>query len=279
MGLFSSIKGRKANSEKAGLDKSPDREESPPPFYWVNELPQDELTASIRNLHLSKPNTTTARQSFPSNDECIAHLKLLAAFANLREEVSETDGIFDLSDSLVDGYTAGSRDQMLIKIREKRWAVYVTRAVDRFQQWWAISVPTTATGTGEAGSVCIEDVLQPGKLQNMVAGTRALQWDREILPPLDVLMVLHSFMLNPRSFLEDCIRQNKLSLWHAGLPWALIDQVVDNETFEYRLEDSMFPKYSVNENERPVQCHSCQREIMVRYTTTQPGPHRRALRE
>ena len=272
MGLFRLKKGSKATDEKAGLDKPPDREDSPPPAYRVDELPQDELTASIRNLHLSKPNVTTASQSLPSNDECIAHLKLLAAFANLREEVSETDGIFGLSDSLADGYTGGSRDQKLIKIREKRWAVYVTRAVDRFQQWWANCVPDTITGAGDAGSVCMKDVLQPSKLQNMVADTQALQWDRSLLPPLDVLMVLHSFMLNPRSFLEDCIRQSKLSLWHAGLPWALIDQVIDNETFEYRLEDSMLLTYSANENERPVQCQRCQREIIVPYTITRPGP-------
>ena len=40
-------------------------------------------------------------------------------------------------------------------------------------------------------------------------------------------------MLNPRAFLEDCIRHGKLKFWRTGLPWAAIDSRIDQDTLEY----------------------------------------------
>ena len=39
---------------------------------------------------------------------------------------------------------------------------------------------------------------------------------------VDVLMVWHAYMLNPRCFLEDCFRLGLMDFWMTGLPWALI---------------------------------------------------------
>lgn len=49
----------------------------------------------------------------------------------------------------------------------------------------------------------------------------------------DVIMVWHSYMLNPRDFLEDCIRNLKMKFWRAGIPWLAIDSCMNNETLEY----------------------------------------------
>lgn len=57
------------------------------------------------------------------------------------------------------------------------------------------------------------------------------------LPPLDVLMVWHSYMLNPRNYLEDCIRYTKHALWRTPFPWQLIYEAIDNETFDYHPND------------------------------------------
>lgn len=46
-------------------------------------------------------------------------------------------------------------------------------------------------------------------------------------------MVWHSYMLNPRAFLEDCIRYGKMKFWRTGLPWSAIDSRIDNDTLEY----------------------------------------------
>lgn len=46
-------------------------------------------------------------------------------------------------------------------------------------------------------------------------------------------MVWHSYMLNPRNFLEDCIRNLKMDFWRAGLPWIAINSCIDNQSLEY----------------------------------------------
>ena len=87
-----------------------------------------------------------------SPDQCIAHLKLLETFFQLREEVGNSNELFGIPDPDFSGVLATSRtsqnDQALaqIKVREKRWAVYVARAVDRFYKWWDKCVPTTLEG-------------------------------------------------------------------------------------------------------------------------------------
>lgn len=55
---------------------------------------------------------------------------------------------------------------------------------------------------------------------------------------IDVLMVWHSHMLNPRSFLENCIRYGKMSLWATGFPWPLINECLDDKTLGYDAGES-----------------------------------------
>lgn len=50
----------------------------------------------------------------------------------------------------------------------------------------------------------------------------------------DVLMVLHTHMLNPRAFLEDSIRHGMGSFWAAGMPWELIHKAIDTN-FNYNV--------------------------------------------
>jgi hypothetical protein len=51
---------------------------------------------------------------------------------------------------------------------------------------------------------------------------------------LDVLMVWHAYMLNPRAFAEDCLRLGKMDFWAQGMPWEAVNAVIDPATFEYR---------------------------------------------
>ena len=46
-------------------------------------------------------------------------------------------------------------------------------------------------------------------------------------------MVWHAYQLNPRNFLEDCILLGKMDAWRTGLPWAVINSCIDNESFDY----------------------------------------------
>ncbi len=230
MGPISKVKSLSAKLEK-DADSKDARDITPPPTYRYEDASAEQLTASLRKLDLS-PKTTSMTTIEPSNDECIAHLKLLSALAILREDVSESDGLFGIRDFQAETFPT-QKEKAIAKIREKRWAVYVARAVDRFESWFNI-LPNSKVGSGQGGSLRMSDIVNGKQFKTLVdAGHKKLVWKADFMPPLDVLMVLHSFMLNPRDFLEDCIRQNKMMLWHAGFPWNEVDACIDSETFLY----------------------------------------------
>jgi hypothetical protein len=56
------------------------------------------------------------------------------------------------------------------------------------------------------------------------------------LPPLDALMIWHSYMLNPRIYLDDSVRYTKHTLWRTSFPWKLIYKSIDDERWTTALE-------------------------------------------
>lgn len=122
-----------SDAQRETLDTSGFRNSSkntPPPSYVEQDSNVQDTTAAFSNLNLNASGTPTA-------DQCIAHLKLLEAFHQLREDIALKDGLFGISDSFADTkVTAQEKAELLVKIREKRWAVYVARAAKRFEKWW-----------------------------------------------------------------------------------------------------------------------------------------------
>ena len=99
---------------------------APPPL----DAPTAEaLSAAFSSLRLSE-----TPPDFPQTDTCLAHLKLLSAFHALKEDVGYTDGLFNLWDAKCE--LLDNRDETLAKMREKRWVLFVARAVERFEDWW-----------------------------------------------------------------------------------------------------------------------------------------------
>lgn len=114
--------------EEKQFPVTPSKHESPPPSYSAL---QPDITASFSSLNL---NRETAK---PTRDQCIAHLKLLECFHELRENVATNDGLFGIRDHFAqEVYDPKARADLLLKIREKRWAVYVAKAAERFEAWW-----------------------------------------------------------------------------------------------------------------------------------------------
>ena len=91
--------------------------------------------------------------------ECVSHLKLLAAIAKLRHDISTSDRLFGINDSEAREFSGEKRNLARARIREKRWAVYVSKAVDRFMAWWESCVPVSE-------------------------GTAEISWTVDTLPPL-----------------------------------------------------------------------------------------------
>lgn len=89
-------------------------------------------------------------------------------------------------------------------------------------------------------------------------------------------MVWHAYMLNPRDFLEDCLRQGKMKFWRAGLPWAVIDSCIDNHTFEYSAGDAAMKHFEsrtghkwnslVDPPTATIECPSCKGALNVPWT-------------
>ncbi|KAG6369007.1 hypothetical protein INS49_003226 [Diaporthe citri] len=231
--------------------------EAPPAYAAAQPVqnPPDvvDITAAFSSLNISPT------PQDPTVDTCLAHLKLLYALQSLKEDVGYTDGLWDIWDSRADGQDSdidtelpddllppsaaeavdlrGSQGEKgrlapsdiqkirLSKIREKRWALFVARAVDRYEAWWNV-FPKTMLREADMND-------QSGaKYHHFVDETAYLRWTQDMLPPLDVLMVWHAHMLNPRAYLEDTLRCGLSSLWATGMPWGVISSAIDTD-FNY----------------------------------------------
>ncbi|KAL5361897.1 hypothetical protein BJX96DRAFT_166243 [Aspergillus floccosus] len=195
------------------------KEEQPPTYSEV-----DQPLSIIPPLDLSQ-NAGLSIDTTVTQDECVVHLKFLATLADLRETVASTKGLFGIPDPIPE-LLGQSLNEALAKVKEKRWAVYTSRAAERYAAWWKACVPSSRS------PVRLSD-FERETYSNITDGDIPLPWSRHKLPPLDVLMVWHAHMLNPRAFLEDCIRHGKMSLWTAGFPWRLIHECTDDHNLVY----------------------------------------------
>ncbi|KAG9034217.1 hypothetical protein FRB95_013498 [Tulasnella sp. JGI-2019a] len=122
-----------------------------------------------------------------------AHLILLGAFHRLREQV-QTD--------------KGQTDFRLEP--DELWAVFLERAVHRFFLWV----------TRIIGDHSTED--SPTQVPRHMAEDRC--------PPLDVMMVWHTYMLSPRLYQEDCIRIHRGLQAIGSFPLLQICSTIDGES-------------------------------------------------
>lgn len=154
-----------------------------------------DISAAFANLSLDLKSET------PNADTCIAHLKLLFAFQSMKEDVGYTDGLWNIWDTRADSdvelspedlEALGARGEKrlpddekklkLSKIREKRWALFVARAVDRYESWWS-SLPHAMLSEDDMNEEA------PSLYNEFVTETNKWPWKSHMLPPLDVLMV------------------------------------------------------------------------------------------
>ncbi|KAF4996226.1 hypothetical protein FGRMN_4625, partial [Fusarium graminum] len=204
-----------------------------------------DITAPFRDL-LIEPNPAE-----PEPNSCLAHLRLLFAFEALKEDIGYTDGLWGIWDTRSDGniqvrengdvienpfyadYAPDDEDKAksLSKLREKRWALYVARAANRYEAWW----DSLAREHPPLIEEDMRDLNSPSFAQ-FVVGEDPSWWEKKALPPLDVLMVYHSHLLNPQNFLEDCIRRGNREFWQSGMPWNLVNAAIDGSS-SYNVSD------------------------------------------
>ncbi|KAG8933520.1 hypothetical protein FRC01_008603 [Tulasnella sp. 417] len=143
--------------------------------------------------HFKISNQYVKAQVMPSDLE--AHLVLLGAFHRLREEVRTFKGKADIPME-----------------PDERYAVFLQRAVYRFEQWAVRMIG----GEGQE-----EEALDEGTPKVLVP---------DEVPPLDVTMIWHTYMLNLRSYYEDCIRKLPGLLRIGSFPLMQLAGSIDRET-------------------------------------------------
>lgn len=165
--------------------------EQPPPAY-SRERPSaraDKPLDPIRPLNLSV-NAGPATITTSTKDECIAHLKLLAAFADLRDTIGKSDSLFGIDNKEIERFNdQNTMNEAAAVLSEKRWAVYVTRAVERFTIWWQKCVPVCGVD-GLDSYLTVKDV-ELGKILAEAPGCgMRIEWTQDTMPPLGRLLLL-----------------------------------------------------------------------------------------
>lgn len=176
-----STQERRPPSENAAGQSRPPSYRRPVATHQGPSL--EEINASFSNLRIGD-----VPRPFPDADLCLAHLKLLEALFILKQEVGYTDGAFDIWDSRAPGTVESvanderarhMRLEALSKIREKRWALYVARAVRRFEIWWM-----KVLCTYEQSVMLTEIAMQYQEFQDFPAAGIIQRWNTSMLPPL-----------------------------------------------------------------------------------------------
>lgn len=141
-----------------------------PPSYSAEQVEQPPL--QLRQLDL----TSCTSSPTVTRDQCVAHLKFLAILADLREGISSDDGLFGIQDAEAERFPE-SLNEARARIREKRWAVYTARAVDRYTKWWSIGLPRSRP------MATVNDLEHEGYEKILNCDTR-VAWSPENLPPI-----------------------------------------------------------------------------------------------
>ncbi|KGO40366.1 Protein of unknown function DUF1399 [Penicillium expansum] len=251
MGVSTDKSSKEAPHQSEAIGKSSDER---PPSYSANQVEQPPLELPPLDLSSQPPASTTV-----TRDQCVVHLKFLAVLADLRDAISSDDGLFGILDAEAEQFP-NELNEARARIREKRWAVYTARAVERYTKWWSTGLPRSRpmATINDLESIDYESILNCGTI---------VAWSTENLPPLDILMVWHAHSLNPRNFLEDCIRYGKMSTWVTGFPWEAIDRGIDNHTMEYTVSEQAQQLFEQKLNfkwnnlhdppTKNVKCHCC----------------------
>ncbi|KAI7971435.1 hypothetical protein EIK77_003491 [Talaromyces pinophilus] len=242
--------GKVSEKEKDIKDSSSDGDA--PPTYEEHQQQLDDEQFVVDIPPLSFPDPGLAEETTVEKDRCILHLKLLASLADLRETISTIDGLFGIHDSQAFKFEEETRrTTALIRIREKRWAVYTARAVDRYADWWTHCVPVSEA------SPTIDSV--QSESYAALTSTPPSSWLAKDLPPL-----------------EDCLRGGRMRAWATDFPWQLIDAAIDNRTLDYNPGDEAVEHFTKNtghqwENlddpdEKELKCLNCSRPFKVAWT-------------
>ena len=151
----------------------------------------------------------------PTTTEALAHLKLLKAFAVMKSKVvRDADAPKDF--------------------QINQWKSFITMAVRRFIIFVSALKTLYIGNNGKTTHRSFEELNKKEEFENVMA---------HLLPPLDVIMVWHAFLLNPKAFYDTFSRNSFIDFARYPLPLDRIDFYINNETFEYKVSETYQTNY------------------------------------
>ena len=142
-----------------------------------------------------------AADGAPTVAEGAIHLLLLEAFWTFKQRfLRPSSEVTEFFESALAGTASG----------EMVWKIVGELAVARFEAWWKAVGREMGREGGEGGAP--ED--GPGERLTILPA--------EMLPPIDVLMVWQSFMLNPRCYYDDCHALGVPGMLSVLFPWEVV---------------------------------------------------------
>ncbi|KAL5356669.1 hypothetical protein BJX96DRAFT_187394 [Aspergillus floccosus] len=169
---------------------------------------------------------------FPTTGQCAVHLELLEVFYMLRNRIiysRDLDTAFGVEPNKRTVYRRirrGERKQP-VELRDptwdarrnEKWPYYLELAAGRFHSWIRV----------------VDGVWQEEKLDST---SIELSDGMDFMPPVDVLMVWHAFLLNPLDFEQYCKTNGLLTARNIPFPWKRIHKAIDSQTWKYSLHDT-----------------------------------------
>ncbi|KAL2809440.1 hypothetical protein BJX63DRAFT_435208 [Aspergillus granulosus] len=163
-------------------------------------------------------------KALPTLTECAVHLEMLEAFHALRQEVIHSkhlDKAFDIVPGVNVVYRkkwpgTGRRGYRKYPIfgdrRNNKWTYFLQIGAERFHRWIRIV------------NNCLEDHEKGATLPRYL-----------LLPPLDVLIIWHAYLLNCDDFKAYCRIQKLDHIQSIAFPWADIHDAIGRDTWSYTL--------------------------------------------
>ncbi|KAH7158700.1 hypothetical protein DER46DRAFT_627175 [Fusarium sp. MPI-SDFR-AT-0072] len=172
------------------------------------------------------------KDNLPTPVQCAVHLELLEAFHALRIKILDSkklDKSFNLGEptkkiyrrKYIKGLKKHVNEEVTLRNpsweakRDKKWTWYLGEAAQRFLVW-AAKFNAWLTSTME------KDGANDGR-------SGISMTDSSWLPPVDVLMIWHAFLLNPSDYLDYCRNQYWDYLPRVNFPWKLIHDSIRSQ--------------------------------------------------
>uniref|UniRef100_A0A093V443 Uncharacterized protein n=1 Tax=Talaromyces marneffei PM1 TaxID=1077442 RepID=A0A093V443_TALMA len=199
---------------------------------WKAAHSAPSLFKSLTTITNTSSPTTENGGPIPTIGKCATHLELLEVFFALRYNIVNSaalDATFGIKvnnkivyrkkfDQRMGAYIYKKttlRDDTYQDRRREKWDFYLKIAVVRFGTWIKASNKAVEEHAREKGGV----------------------FSLPCLPPLDILMVWHAFLLNPIDFQTYCCDKKLNAIRRVEFPWEGIQKAINTKTWSYKFPE------------------------------------------